>query len=167
MAHKFPGVKDKYQVIQEGMSFYEKELLYDSWDVFYGNGHYDYEAYVLTDSLKPGDYKFGPLTFIHEPFYVGCGKIGRHIDSAGVGRQKDKYCAKTARLIEIQDNKGFVIPVIINTFMTQRKARMVEKKLMKTIDKNYLTNALFHYTKLKWKKEDYEYMSKHGLLLCI
>lgn len=37
----------------------------------------DFYVYVLLDPRKPGDYRYGPLRFEYEPFYVGKGTKGR------------------------------------------------------------------------------------------
>lgn len=119
---------------------------YDRWDSVYGDGKPDFLVYVLTDPTKPIKLQFGPLEFYHEPFYVGYGDVVTRLkDTVGVGRQKDKYRAKTARLLEIRSKGHNARKVIIGRYATREKAMLVERKIMNTINKSFLTNHLFHY----------------------
>jgi len=127
-------------------NFKKTDEAYDQWDIQYGDGKQDYLVYVLTDPTKPIKLRFSPLEFYHEPFYVGYGDaVQRLKDTVGVGRQKDKYSAKTARLLEILSKGHNARKVIIGKFETKEKAMLIERKIMNTINKSFLTNALFHY----------------------
>jgi len=130
---------------------------YDEWDKVYGIYPILFEVYILLDGNKPGDWSFGPIELSHKPFYVGCGKLGRHEHSMGKGRQLERHCEKTDRIIEIFRLGGLTAVgyYIVNYFMTKEKAVVVEKKIMRLIGKRYLTNAEFNYCIIPLLEEDY------------
>lgn len=125
---------------------YEADQLYEQWDRLYGDGKNDFEVYVLTDVTRPVLLNFGPyIQFNHQPFYVGYGAIGhRHQESMKIGRNQDKYCHKTKRLNEIRARGEYPRTVIIGHFNTQKKAHLVERKLMNLICWSFLTNSKYH-----------------------
>jgi len=131
----------------------KKDIAHDQWDIIYGDGINAYVVYVLTDGWKPIKLQFGLLTFYHEPFYVGYGNIKKRIgESSRVGRQKDKYLEKTFRLMQITE--AMVRAVHIGHFQTLEKAKLVERKVIYTINKSYLTNAQYNFTELPLVESD-------------
>jgi len=164
MAEKYDEHYDGLGLIEEGMLKKEIDEVHDYWDDYYGEHPYSYETYVLVDSTKPGEYKFGDLTFNYEPFYVGHGKIGRHKKSGSLARQLDKYNFKIKRMIKINNNGGCIRAVIVGRYQTKVKANLVERKLMNTIPKQYLTNSLLHLCEVPLKKEDCNCMCQSGVL---
>ena len=134
----------------------ETDLLFDQWDKLYGEEPYSYSVYVLTDSTRPIRLRFGPfLEFNHQPFYVGYGQYGKRVkESIAVGRQQDKYTFKTARLNEIEARGGVARWIIIGHFYTQKKAHLVERKLMNIIDWSFLKNGQFHYCEVPLTASD-------------
>jgi hypothetical protein len=159
---------DVYNILEECETWKERDEYFDKyWDNTYKeNGTYQYEAYILTDSRKAGTYQFGKyLRLTHEPFYVGCGKIGRHRESMKLGRQLDKYCFKVKRMIDIIENGGSIRPVIVGRYYTKRKAEIVEKKLMNTIPKKYLENSQFYLCEIPLTKEDCNILSNYNSVL--
>lgn len=156
-------------------SFKKIDEAHDQWDIVYGNGKHDYIVYVLTDGTKPKKLQFGPLDFNYEPFYVGYGSIiNRLKETAKVGRQKDKYTEKTARLINIQEVlKGQIRKIIIGRYFTKEKAMLVERKVIYTIRKDLLTNASFNFCELQLLAADCNVMCEceyneitKGVLTC-
>ena len=141
------------------------DAAYDLWDKYYGAYPYEYEVYLLLDSTKRDKYRFGPLVFNYEPFYVGYGKIGRHRKSMALGRQRDKYTFKVQRMEEIISKGGSIRPLVVNRFYTKNKAMLVEKKLMNLIPKGFLENSLLHFCKVPLLKEDYKVMMDHTIIL--
>ena len=158
MCETYAGKDDDYDLLEDCYNQKEINKIHDLWDEYYGEHPKSYEVYVLTDGTKPGDYNYGPLFFGYEPFYVGHGEIGRHRKSMGVGRQLDKYCFKTQRMIEIISKGGSIRPKIVGYFYTKTKAALVEKKLMNLIPRNILTNSLYHLCEVPLVKEDYKLM---------
>lgn len=128
---------------------------YDKWDIVYGVGKKDYEVYILCRESKSGVYTFGPLTLYYKPFYVGSGLRDRSIESAAVGRQRDKGGEKVQFLEEMQQRNEKVKIQIINRFYTERKARVVEMKLLRLIPKSLLTNCEFPYCDIPLMKGDF------------
>jgi len=150
------GINECKRIEIRGFSL-ETDLLFEQWDKLYGDGIYDFSVYVLTDSTRPIRLNFGPfLEFYHEPFYVGYGKYEKRVkDSMGVGRQQDKYTFKTARINEIKARGGNSRPIIIGHFYTQKKARLVERKIMNITNlKNFLENGERNYCELPLTKKD-------------
>ncbi len=136
----------------------ERDIAHDQWDKIFGIVPLKFEVYVLLDGTRPGYYIFGPFEFNHEPFYVGQGERGkRHIDSMGHGRQQDKFTEKVERIDNIRCIGGpySIRFQIINTFYTQEKAVMVEKKIIRLIGKRYLTNSQYSLVKEPLLDEDY------------
>lgn len=135
---------------------YEIDLIYENWDKMYGTGTRDFSVYVLTDGTRIIRLKFGPyLEFNHQPFYVGSGRFRKRVrESMGIGRQQDKYTFKTARLNEIIARGGKPRPVIIGHFYTEKKAQLVERKVMNTIGRSFLENGVLHYCELPLTAED-------------
>lgn len=129
---------------------------YEHWDDYYGIFPYSYDVYVLTDSTRPNKFIFGLLEFQYEPFYVGYGEIRKRVkESSALGRQKDKYCFKTMRMIEIVEQRGGrVRPVIIGRFKTAEKAALVERKIMNTIPRSFLTNCTLNYCEIPLSLDD-------------
>jgi hypothetical protein len=147
--------EDVYNLLEDCNTCKERDQAYDYWDDYYKeNPYYQYETYILTDSRRPGKYEFGPLVLTHEPFYVGHGKKGRHVESMALGRQLDKYCFKVKRMIEIIESGGVIRPVVVGWYYTKKKAELVEKKLMNTIPKSYLENSSLFLCEIPLKKED-------------
>lgn len=131
----------------------DKKLIdevHDMWDEYYGVLPYSYDVYVLTDGTRPIKLNFGLLEFFHDPFYVGYGEIRKRVrESMALGRQKDKYCLKTMRMIEIIETRGGRIrPVIIGRFKTKEKASLVERKIMNTIPRSFLSNSTINYCEI-------------------
>jgi len=156
MAEKIEGLNDDYKLIEDDMSFKEKDQARDCWDEYYGLYPYDYEVYLLLDSTKPGKYVYGPIECTHEPFYVGSGKrYVRVRESKLVGRQKDKYTHKVKRMIQIIKQGGCIRHQIVGCYFTETKARLVEKKIMNLIPRNVLTNSTSHLCEIPLIKEDY------------
>lgn len=154
MAERYPD-EDDFGILDDCDTPKEVDQALDLWDKYYGIPPYSYEVYVLMDGTKPEKFVFGPLELNYEPFYVGHGQIGRNRKSAALGRQKDKYTHKVARMIDIVEKKGGVIRSrIINRFYTKNKAFMVEKKLMNLIPRSFLTNSLIHYCEVPLLVED-------------
>jgi len=137
----------------------KRDCIYDMWDAMYGDGSKDYEAYVLCDGTKPGDFKFGLLQFSWEPFYVGHGIRKRSRKSCWVPYEHLRCPTnfKEKRIREIALKKGHIYMEIIDYYQTKKKASVVERKLMNTIPKKYLTNMLRHYCTLNLHKEDCGY----------
>jgi len=121
---------------------------WDSWDNIYGVGKKDFEVYILGNESEPGEYTYGPLTLYCKPIYVGKGKRGRSIESAAVGRQRDKGGEKVQRLEKMQQRNQQVKIYIINRFYTELKANVVEMKLLNLIPKSELTNCEFPFCEL-------------------
>ena len=165
MGEKYPG-EDIHDYLKNCNSQKEIDEMHDRWDLCYGIYPLQYEVYLLLDGTKPGDYIFGPLTFTHEPFYVGYGSLGRHRKSAGFGRQLDRYNFKVEKMKEIIKKGGTIRCVILNRFYTKNKAMLVEKKLMNLIPRPPLTNSMIHLCKVPLKPEDYQCMNKSFLLTC-
>jgi len=157
--------KDYLGILSECTTPEEVDEAHDLWDKYYGNYPYEYEVYLLLDSTKRDKYIFGPLEFNYEPFYVGCGKIGRYRKSMALGRQLDKYTFKVERMKEIISKGGSIRPQIVNRFYTRKKAMLVEKKLMNLIPRGYLTNSLLHFCKIPLLEEDYKVMMDHTIIL--
>jgi hypothetical protein len=137
----------------------DKKLIdeqYDLWDIYYGVHPYSYDVYVLTDGTRPIKLNFGLLEFFHDPFYVGHGDIRKRVrESKALGRQKDKYCLKTIRMIEIVETRGGSIrPVIIGRFQTKEKAALVERKIMNTIPRSFLCNGTINYCEIPLTLDD-------------
>lgn len=136
-----------------------KHTVMDMWDDVYGIGNFDHIVYMLCDTSKYGHYKFGPLTFNWEPFYVGEGKLNRDKHSSSVGRQLDKGGLKVIRLDYMREHKIKVARYIIGVFQTKVKSEIVEKKIMTLFTSlkqtSLLTNAVFHYTDIPLNKKDY------------
>ncbi len=128
---------------------------WDQWDNVYGVGKKDFEVYILANESMPGEYTYGPLTLYHKPFYVGKGKRDRSIESAAVGRQRDKGGEKVQYLEEMQQQNQNVKIYIINRFYTEQKANIVEMKLLKLIPKSELTNCEFPYCELSLNTIDF------------
>jgi len=148
---------DVYDLLEECNTWKKKDEYIDKyWDEKYRETRtYQYETYILTDGRIAGNFKFGEyLNLKHEPFYVGCGKVGRHRKSMRLGRQLDKYCFKVKRMIEIIEDGGSIRPVIIGRYYTKRKAEIVEKKLMNTIPREYLQNSQFYLCEIPLTKAD-------------
>lgn len=141
--------------------FKKRDEAYDQWDIIYGNGIKDFLVYVLTDPTKPIKIQFGSLEFNHEPFYVGYGDAIRRLkETVGVGRQKDKYTAKTVRLLEIRSMGHNARQLTIGKYFTKEKAMLVERKLMNIINKSFLTNSMFHYCEVPLLKGDCNVMDE-------
>ncbi len=160
---KFNG-KDPYGLLRGKDQIYngnERKFAFhsawDKWDKVYGEGKKDYEVYVLCDEHQSGHYEYGPLTFQYKPIYVGSGKRGRSIESAAVGRQRDKGGEKVHVLEEMQQRNDKVRICIIGKFYTEKKAKVVEMKLLNLIPKSILSNGEFPFCEIPLKPEDYEY----------
>ena len=135
---------------------------YDWWDVMYGEGTFDYEAYVLCDTSKKGNYKFGPLEFRYKPIYVGHGKSGRAKRSCNISLYEMAVpkTLKQAKLKELAENKVSIRFCIIGRFQTKKKAEIVEKKLLTLIPKEYLCKSLYHLCTIPLQKQDYEFYNR-------
>jgi len=157
MAETREALNDKYGLVnKDTMSFIQQDEGRDQWDKVYGCPPYEYEVYVLTDPTKPGNYNFDSLHFTHEPFYVGYGKKGkRAYESRKLGRQLDKYSHKVKRIKEIYEGGSIPRITIIGTYYTETKAKLMEKKLMNTIPRQYLTNSVTHLCEVPIKEEDF------------
>lgn len=64
----------------------------------------DYYVYVLLDTSKPGDYKYGNYSFNYEPFYVGKGKGNRIKNTL-----YDKSPFKKNKISKLKENKTEII----------------------------------------------------------
>lgn len=159
--------RDPYGLLEDCKSQKEIDEAHDLWDYFYGEPPYSYYVYVLLDGRRPGKYKFGPLEFTYEPFYVGHGKKDRVKKSGMLSRQLDKYCHKVKRMIEIEKDGGVIRYQIVGYFYTKEKAALVEKKLMNVIPRNYLTNGLIHLCEVPLKKEDYNVLVRSRELIIV
>jgi hypothetical protein len=127
------------------------DLLFEEWDKLYGIGPLGFSVYVLTDSTRPIKINFGQfLRFYHEPFYVGYGIFDKRVKaSMGVGRQQDKYTFKTARINRIKARGGIGREVIIGHFYTQKKAHLVERKIMNIpYIRSFLENGEYNYCEI-------------------
>ena len=131
------------------------DLAYDQWDKVYGVGKKDFEVYILCDKSKRGKYTYGPLTLYYQPRYVGSGKTGRSIESGAVGRQRDKGGEKVKMLEEMQQQNRKVKIIIVNRFYTDKKAIIVERKLLKLIPKSQLSNSEFPFCQISLRKSDF------------
>jgi len=143
--------EDEYDDIDEA---------HDDWDLLYGDGNKEYEAYVLCDGTKPGNYEFGPLRFEYAPFYVGHGLRGRSRKSCWISWQEYMKPTgfKSDKIRRIGKKKGSIRIEVINFFCTKKKAFIVEKKLMNLIPPEYLVaNSVRHFCKLDWNEQDYAY----------
>jgi len=113
------------------------DIEYENWDIMYGDNIQRYSVYVLTDTTKPGLCTYGPLTFTHEPFYVGSGIMGRRVkESMSIGRQMEReYSYKIQRMLQIKQAGGTTMRyVIIGHYFTEEKAKLVERKIIHLID---------------------------------
>jgi hypothetical protein len=134
---------------------------WDQWDAHYGVGKKEYEVYILGDTHQPGEFVFGPLTLYNKPRYVGSGlirngaQLRRSNKSATVGPQRDKGGEKVQWLEEMQQMNRKVDIVIINSFYTEKKARLIELKLLNLIPKDYLTNCRFDYCQIPLNPSDF------------
>ena len=161
----FECEEDVYDLLEDCKTYKERDEVYDKyWDETYRDGYFKYEAYILTDSRKPGNYKFGVLNLTHEPFYVGCRKLKRNKESMKLGRQLDKYCFKVKRMIEIIEGGGSIRPVIVGRYFTKKKAELVEKKLMNTIPKDLLENSNFSLCEIPLVKKDCNVICNYGII---
>jgi len=146
----------------------ERDMAHEEWDLVYGMPPLSYEVYALLDGNRHGCYEIGPFKFNHEPFYIGQGKIRkRHKDSKGKGRQQDKFTLKVERINDIIRIGGHyaVKHQIINTFYTQEKAKLVERKLIRLIGQRYLTNHLFTHILQPLMEADYQFNEAETLLM--
>ena len=164
MAEKEESINDQQGLLTECKTQKDVDFAYDKWDKTYGESPHEYETYVLTDGTKTGKYKFGPLTFNAEPFYVGCGRIGRHKKSSMLSRQLDRYNFKIERMKKIHREGGVTKVQIVGHYFTKNQASLAEKKLMNLIPKDFLENSLRHLCEVPLKGEDYNCMRTVGIL---
>lgn len=162
--------KCKQDLNRNGGYWHEQEVInlaHDRWDIEYGRGSKDFVVYVFTDGTRPGNYQYGPLTFNHQPFYVGEGRASDRItESIALGRQKDKYQDKVIRMKQIiEDKAGQIHWIVINSFYTEKKAKIVEKKLLQLIGRPPLTNLSFTSCEIPLKREDYFDPYVDGIIL--
>ena len=160
MCDKFNG-KDPYKLLEGIDDIYngnerkrKRYEAWDKWDLGYGVGKLTHEVYALCYDSKPGVFKYGPLTLYNKPFYIGQGKIGRSIESAAVGRQRDKGGEKVYHLEKMKRKRQKVKIVILGRFYTEKKAKVVELKLLNTIPKSELVNSEFYWCPLPLKSSD-------------
>ena len=131
---------------------------WDKWDAVYGAGKKDYEVYSLCNLAIPGPFvytKYGfTLTFPYKPFYIGQGQTDRSIDSAAVGRQRDKGGEKIQYLEEMQQKRQSVRIEILGVYHTSQKAKVIESKLLNLIPKSDLTNCEFPWCDIPLSSND-------------
>ena len=72
-----------------------------------------------------------------------------------MGRQRDKGGEKVEWLEEMQQQNRKVRIQIINRFYTEKKARIVEMKLLNLIPKDLLTNCEFPFCRLQLTAADF------------
>jgi len=107
--------------------------------------HYStYVVYVLLDETKPGKYKFGPLSFDYEPFYVGEGQRIRPAKSKkSVSFESDISTAKEERIYQMDNDD--VGTQIIGYYKDKNEAKFIEAKMLYLIPKKYLVNSNFPF----------------------
>jgi len=94
-----------------------------------------YYVYIYLDPRKSGQYKFGDLSFTHEPFYVGKGFGNRdnyHINAA-LGNHKPVNRHKHFRIKNILDNKLNPIIIRMDEKLLETDALSLEVKTIKSI----------------------------------
>ena len=98
----------------------------------------DFYVYVLLDPRKPGVYKYGPLKFKHEPFYVGKGKGNRdksHFRPGNIDADSKRYknTKKTNKIRKIIEAGFYPVPVRIKSDVDEVTAFRLEIKAIRLI----------------------------------
>ncbi len=141
MEYKYAYIESDRELIKEWGTL---EAAYDYWDIMYGDGHIDYETYVLCDGREEGIFEYYPFRFKHKPFYVGHGKRGRRKKSCYLKWYEEPKSYKEIKLNEIYKDGGSIYPYIIGLFETKKKALLEEKKLIKVFSRDDLSNSVFY-----------------------
>lgn len=89
----------------------------------------DYYVYVYLDPQKPGDFNYGVIKFLFEPFYIGKGTKGRCYS----GIRDKKSSRKVSKINSIIKKGGFPIIIKIEEGFTNKEAQEKEKLYIKKI----------------------------------
>lgn len=111
----------------------------------------DFYVYAYLDPRKPGEYKYGNLTFNYEPFYIGKGRRNRINQHLWLSRTKIEKNVVKARTIKKLLKMGFDLKknfiVKIKENITEDESKALEMQYVKCIGrKNIKTGPLLNLT---------------------
>lgn len=94
-------------------------------------------VYALLDPRKPGEYEYGDICFLYEPFYIGKGTGGRcydHFKKSQIKRKKNPHLCR--KITKIQNNNKKVIVEKIKTRLSEKQSFNLEINFINLIGKH-------------------------------